>query len=132
MAEYIAAIFEHGEMFDVVFPDFPGCVTQGENLDDAKAMAEEALALHVRGMAEDGEAIPRPMGLRAAKQCELCKDADAFIFVKRQPLSRHVRVNITIPEDQLDRIDAYAKAHGYTRSGMLLKGAQEIVERGRQ
>lgn len=129
MAEYIAAVFEHDGVFDVAYPDFPGCVTQGDNLDDAKAMAEEALELHIRGMVEDGDLIPRPMGLAAAKQNELSEGADAFIFVKGPPLSRPVRVNITIPENQLERIDAYAKAHGYTRSALLLKGAQEIVGR---
>lgn len=130
MTEYIAAIFEHDGVFDVAFPDFPGCVTQGDNLDNARSMAEEALALHMRGMSEDGETIPKPMGLVAAKKNELCEGADAFIFVRGPSLSRPVRVNITIPEDQLERIDAFAKAHGYTRSGLLLRGAQEVVGRG--
>ena len=47
----------------VSFPDFPGVVTAGTNLDDARAMAEEALSLHIEGLAEDGEAIPEPSSL---------------------------------------------------------------------
>jgi predicted RNase H-like HicB family nuclease len=44
--------------YGVSFPDFPGLITAGTDLDDARAMAEEALALHIEGLAEDGEAIP--------------------------------------------------------------------------
>ena len=46
--------------FGVSFPDFPGCVTQGDTLDDALRLAREALAFHVEGMAKDGREIPRP------------------------------------------------------------------------
>lgn len=42
------------------FPDFPGCVTQGHTLDEARAMAEDALAGHVELMLEEGEALPAP------------------------------------------------------------------------
>lgn len=87
-AEYLAAIFEENGAFGVAFPDFPGCVSHGEDLDDAKRMAQEALALHLRGMAEDDEKIPRPMGLSAAKAHELCEGADAFIFVQAPAIGR--------------------------------------------
>ena len=46
--------------FGVSFPDFPGCVTQGDTLDDALRLAREALAFHVAGMRADGETIPTP------------------------------------------------------------------------
>ena len=46
--------------FGVSFPDFPGCVTQGDTLDDALRLAQEALALHVAGIRADGETIPTP------------------------------------------------------------------------
>jgi predicted RNase H-like HicB family nuclease len=48
--------------FGVSFPDFPGLVTAGRTLEEAKAMAEEALAFHIAGMEEDGEDIPEPLG----------------------------------------------------------------------
>lgn len=49
---------EHG--FTVTFPDLPGCITEGDNLEDALSMAQEALQLHLYGMEEDGDAIPVP------------------------------------------------------------------------
>lgn len=59
MRNYIGLIHKDADShFGVSFPDFPGIVTAGTTLDDARAMAEEALALHVEGLVEDGVAIP--------------------------------------------------------------------------
>ena len=58
MRNYIGLIHKDAGDYGVSFPDFPGLITAGTDLDDARAMAEEALALHIEGLAEDGEAIP--------------------------------------------------------------------------
>ena len=42
----------------VEVPALPGCVTQGETLEEALAMAENAISMWIRDMAADGEAIP--------------------------------------------------------------------------
>ena len=66
MRQYIALIHKDaGSDYGVSFPDLPGCVTAGVDLDDARRMAEEALALHLAGMAEDAEPIPEPSSLEA-------------------------------------------------------------------
>ena len=38
-------------------PELPGLHTQGENLEEAIANAEEALALYVEGMREEGRSL---------------------------------------------------------------------------
>jgi predicted RNase H-like HicB family nuclease len=64
MRHYIALIHKDAESdYGVSFPDLPGCVSAGSTLDEARAMAVEALALHVRGLAEDGQPIPEPSTL---------------------------------------------------------------------
>jgi len=64
MRQYIGLIHkEEASDYGVSFPDFPGVVTAGKDLDDARAMAEEALALHVEGLVADGEAVPEPSSL---------------------------------------------------------------------
>jgi predicted RNase H-like HicB family nuclease len=64
MPNYIGLIHKDANSdFGVSFPDFPGVITAGTTLDDARAMAEEALALHVEGMVEDGLPIPDPSRL---------------------------------------------------------------------
>ncbi|UVC11457.1 type II toxin-antitoxin system HicB family antitoxin [Rhizobium sp. TH2] len=64
MAEYLALIHKvPSSDFGVSFPDFPGCVTAGRSMEDARLMAEEALAFHIEGMIEDGKQIPSPSSL---------------------------------------------------------------------
>jgi len=46
--------------YSVDFPDLPGCVFAIDSLEEALAMAREALSLHLYGMVEDGDAIPKP------------------------------------------------------------------------
>lgn len=41
-------------------PDLPGCVTTGRTRDEVIARMREAIALHLGGMRDDGEAIPEP------------------------------------------------------------------------
>jgi len=43
--DYIAIIHKDPDSdFGVSFPDFPGCITAGRTLDEAKEMAREALS----------------------------------------------------------------------------------------
>ena len=39
-------------------PDLPGCVATGRTLDAALRRIERAIALHIRGMQEDGLPVP--------------------------------------------------------------------------
>lgn len=55
------AVFEPTETgYSVYFPDLPGCVSYGENFEDAQKQAAEALGLHIYGMEKDGDVIPVP------------------------------------------------------------------------
>jgi antitoxin HicB len=44
--------------FTVTVPSLPGCVTWGETLEEAKAMAREAIDLYLEDLAEGGEDLP--------------------------------------------------------------------------
>ena len=48
--------------FSVLFPDFD-VATCGDDLDDAIAMAEECLALQLKGLKQDGDDFPVPSPL---------------------------------------------------------------------
>jgi predicted RNase H-like HicB family nuclease len=43
--------------YSVYAPELPGLHTQGEDMDDALANAQEAVALYVDGLREDGESL---------------------------------------------------------------------------
>lgn len=61
---YFPAIFDsdtdNENGFTVTFPDLPGCITEGSDMDEAVYMAKDALAGFLYGMEEDGEQIPTP------------------------------------------------------------------------
>jgi len=43
--------------FTVTVPALPGCITYGEDVDEAIAMAKEAIELYIEELQERGEAI---------------------------------------------------------------------------
>lgn len=43
-------------------PDLLGCVATGETLEEVEGEMREAIAFHLEGMVEDGEALPEPSG----------------------------------------------------------------------
>ena len=131
MTHYVALIHKDTSSdFGVSFPDFPGCVTAGQTLDQARLMAEEALALHIEGMIEDNEVIPPPSALDEIMKVRENMDAVAFL-VDAKIAERAIRINVSIPEKELKAIDAYAQSHGLSRSGLLLKAAKLAIAEGR-
>lgn len=126
--EYIAYLHkDKSSDYGVSFPDFPGCVTAGSSLDEARAMAAEALAVHIAGMREDREEVPDPSTLDKLRDDPAMKGAIAFL-VSPTPSERVVRVNITIPESQLKQIDDMAEQAGLSRSAFLVQRALESAK----
>jgi len=108
MAKYTyPAIFDPDENggYTVTFPDLPGCVTEGDSLDEALAMAAEAMALHLYGMERDGDPIPDPSN---PADVQLPEDAADGAFVtliqaRTEPIhdemaNRAVKKTLTIPQ----------------------------------
>ena len=130
MRNYIGLIHKDAESdYGVSFPDFPGAVTAGSTLDEAREMAEEALAFHVEGLIEDGETLPQPSSLEVVMANPENKDGVAILVSLKAASSRAVRINVTLPEDVLARIDAVAAAAGLSRSAFLAKAAKHEIER---
>jgi len=133
MRQFIALIHKDAQSeFGVSFPDLPGCVTAGATLDEARDMAAEALALHLEGMTEDGEAIPEPSSLEAVMADQANRGGVAILVAAPAQAMRSVRINVTLPEDVLASVDAYASANGYSRSGFLAYAAKEAMDKGKE
>ena len=121
--EYIAYLHkDRNSDYGVSFSDFPGCITAGSTLEEAHKMAAEALALHVAGMREDGEAIPEPSTLDGLHGDPAMKGSVAFLTEQREP-ERTVRINITARQSQIAEIDRRARAKGLTRSSYIVQSA---------
>lgn len=56
------SIFEIDEdnRIAVTFPDLPGAITCGDNIEEAIKNAKECMGLHLFGMERDGDLIPEP------------------------------------------------------------------------
>ena len=70
MAKYVyPAVFTPEEEggFSVFFPDFDGCYTCGDNLQDAIMMAEDVLAFYLYDEEKEGHMIPAASKLENVK-----------------------------------------------------------------
>jgi predicted RNase H-like HicB family nuclease len=125
MRQYIALIHkDSGSDYGVSFPDLPGNVTAGVDLDDAMRMAEEALALHLAGMAEDGEPIPEPSSLERIMADRENRDAVAVLVKAPPAASEGIGANVVLSQYELEQIDKFAAERGYTRPSLLLRAAK--------
>lgn len=115
--------------YGLTFPDLPGCFSAADELADVPRLAQEAVEVHFEG--EDFE-IPAPS---APEQWEgdarfiggywLLLEID-LSKIRSQP----VRLNVSLPQYLVSRIDSYAKAHHMSRSGFLAKAAERAMQEG--
>jgi predicted RNase H-like HicB family nuclease len=121
--------------YAVYFPDLPGCVTQGEDMAEAQAMAGDALSGWIASAIAHGDPVPAPRPLDAirsdkafARENEVnWRDAIATLVPARPPLGRPERVNVSLDSNRLRAIDAYAERRGLTRSAVLEAGADLLL-----
>jgi predicted RNase H-like HicB family nuclease len=86
--------------YSVDFPDLPGCVSAGDNLAEALAMAREALSLHIFGMIEDDDEIPAasdPAAIPAEERAFVAPVEGRPDMVGDEIRNRSVKKTLTIP-----------------------------------
>lgn len=128
MKQFIALIHKDADSdYGVSFPDLPGVISAGSTLDEARDMATEALALHIEGLIEDGEAIPEPSSLEDIMANAENREGVAVLIAAPSAPVKSVRVNVTLPSDVLEQIDQYAEREGFTRSGFLAQAAKKAM-----
>lgn len=119
---YIALIHkEENSDYGVSFPDFPGCVSAGETLEQVKIMAQEAVISHIDMLKEMNEPVPAPTSLEEIMSCP--ENRSAIAFLVEVPSHHTVRINITLPEDVLNIIDRRARRLNLSRSAFLAEAA---------
>jgi predicted RNase H-like HicB family nuclease len=125
LPDYIALIHKDADSdYSVSFPDFPGCVTAGSTIDEARALAAEALAFHVEGIREDGEELPAPSPMAAVMTERENRDAVAFLVTLPDQAQRHVRIQVTMAEGLVREIDARTN----NRSRFLAAAAELVLQ----
>lgn len=127
MARIVMLIHEEAGQFGASFPDFPGATTVASDLDALYRKAGEMIAFHVGGMIEDGAAVPVVRSLDAwRRDATFREDAAGAVIglIEIELPGKAVRVNISLEETLLKRIDRAAEAVGESRSGFLAQAAK--------
>jgi len=125
--------------FTVTFPDVPEAVTQGEDEDEAAAMAEDALVTALSFYTDNAERLPRPSAARgrpvayvpplvAAKLA--LHDAMLAAGVSNVALARRLgtdektvrRLRDPLHQSRINQIDAALHALG-KRMGIVIEAA---------
>jgi predicted RNase H-like HicB family nuclease len=60
MKRYLIVVEQTRTGFSAYSPDLPGCVSTGRTREDVEQNMREAIAFHLDGLREDGQALPEP------------------------------------------------------------------------
>lgn len=125
MAEYVyPAIFHpnHDEegSYTVVFPDLPGCITEGKSLENAIYMASDALRVWLTCTAEASEEIPPASEFR-----KIQTEGDEFVNLVRAVIrdNRAIRRTVSLPK----WLDEKASDAGLSLSKILQDALKEYL-----
>lgn len=58
--KYLIVIEKTDNGFSAYVPDLPGCIAAGDTVEETEELMQGAIAMHIRGMREDGLEIPPP------------------------------------------------------------------------
>jgi predicted RNase H-like HicB family nuclease len=115
--------------YGVTVPDLPGCFSAGDTMNEAVQNAVEAIECHIEGILLDNEDLPQAKDI---EEYTLQPDYEggvwALVQVDLSKLGGKIqRVNISMPERILGKIDSFTSNSNQTRSGLLADAALEYI-----
>lgn len=122
---YVVALIQEEEegILGITFPDFPGCVSAADNMDDLIARGTKALAAHVKSMADKNEAFPVIRTVEDIRRTENLNGAIVAAVPVELP-GKSVPLQITMDERLLAELDRAAGESGTTRSGKIAEAVR--------
>ncbi len=116
--------------YGVTIPDIPGCFAYGDAQEEAVTKIQEAVELYYEG--EDVSEPPVPSKMEDLLNSDLYT-RDSFLYLADIDFAfmapKTQRINITVPEYKLVRIDRAAKAKGVSRSAFFVDSAERQISR---
>jgi predicted RNase H-like HicB family nuclease len=110
----------------ITMPDFPGCFSAADDWEDIPQSVQEALELYFEG---ESLGVPPPTPLEQLRRDPQYQGGEWLLLdldlTRVRPKAK--RVNITLPEPLLEKIDAYAQTHRMTRSGSIAQAAAKAM-----
>ena len=115
---------EGGSGVGVDFPDFPGCISCGADINEALCMAAQALDLH----AEDLQTLPDPTPISDVKTKEqLIAVALVPLKPRRRVAQKSVRLQVTLPQSLDQQLAQVALSRHDTKSGILAEALRRFL-----
>lgn len=122
-----------GGSFSGFVPDIKGCYFAGDNIDDTIADAFCAIDAHLEFQAEKGKTLPEAMPVEVHFNNESCQGGYwAFVDIDLSKYDgKAVKLNITLPQNLLNKIDSYVELHKNfgSRSGFIAEMARRELQR---
>lgn len=114
--------------YTVTFPEVPGVITEGDDLKEAWFNAREALELMLEAIVEDGDGLPesRPVDVIAAAMTP----GTIVQLVTAVAPTKAVRINVTMDEALLDRVNRRVDELGQSRSGFIAEAVRKVLRDG--
>jgi predicted RNase H-like HicB family nuclease len=103
--------------YTVTFPDVPGAISEGENFQEAWFNAREALELVLEAHIDAGESLPKPNPVEVIAAM-LTPGAQVQLVTAAAP-TKAVRINITMDESLIDRLNRRVEETGRSRSAYI-------------
>ena len=110
--------------YQATFPDLPGCVAHGASMGELLGDARARLSTALKTLADQGESWPEASGIEQARAAAA---GGVVLLIDIEVDDPPTRVNISIGEQLLKRIDAAAQSSGMTRSGFLAQAARRAL-----
>lgn len=129
MKFYYAIFKRTKEAVEVEFPDLPGCVTFGDNFDEAFENATDALAGWLANA--DQKFVSNPTTYDTLKKKYPRADlipipVDEKIMESYEELKRF---NVIFPAGLLQKVDRFRKQKGLKRSTLLKQATEEYLNK---
>lgn len=115
--------------FGVVVPDLPGCFSAGDTVEEAFENVREAIDAHCEMLAEKKKGLP---DVRSMSDWQKHAEYKGWTWgIVEVPIEKYFgpaeKINITVPALVLRRIDEFAQRNNETRSGFLVRAAEQVM-----
>ena len=124
LENFIVNIYQVKSGYNAVFYDFDGCVSSGRTLEETVNNAKIALQMHIDGMIEDGEKIPKASNLEEVIKKTEYEPITRMLIEAKVSREKKKRIDITLDENLIKMIDNISS----NRSEFINLAARDYIQ----
>lgn len=91
MEKYLIVVEKSETGYSAYSPDVLGCIATGKTIEKTIANMKAALVLHLRGIMEDGEPLPKPRGVASYVDAVSNSEGEEYFLT-------HIATESVLPE----------------------------------